>query len=225
MQYSIVNEEKEHAKKLEMQARESGEKATPIRRRINKSLGTVASRANEEESCWGPRRSPMRDTKSPPIPARKRTNERSPRRLEGRTVRTAVPGGGGGTSFPWPATAAALPPAAGTLEMLPSATRFLGCAGAAPAALVPTPAPAPAPAAASGIAGRLAVAEDARRDAAKAVDIVKPPAPPPPRGLGARSGRGGSGDCRRTGGGGGRSKWRGVAVLGKGPCTFNCLRI
>jgi hypothetical protein len=77
MQYSIVNEEKEHAKKLEMQARESGEKATPIRRRINKSLGTVASRANEEESCWGPRRSPMRDTKSPPQspPANERTND------------------------------------------------------------------------------------------------------------------------------------------------------
>jgi hypothetical protein len=59
-----------------MQARESGEKATPIRRRINKSLGTVASRANEEESCWGPRRSPMRDTKSPPNP-RPQTNERT----------------------------------------------------------------------------------------------------------------------------------------------------
>uniref|UniRef100_A0A0A9GDX2 Uncharacterized protein n=1 Tax=Arundo donax TaxID=35708 RepID=A0A0A9GDX2_ARUDO len=65
----------------------------------------------------------------------------------------AVPGGG--ATFP---LAAALPPAAATLVMFPSATRFLACAAVEPAALG-----APA---LSAIAGRFAVADDARREAA-----------------------------------------------------------
>ena len=49
------------------------------------------------------------------------------------------------------------------LVMFPSATRFLACAAAAPAALGPP--------ALSAMAGRLAVEEEARREAAM-VDIV-----------------------------------------------------
>ena len=73
-------------------------------------------------------------------------------------VRTAL--AGGGASFP-----AALPACAATatLVMLPSATRFLACAAAALAALGPP--------ALSAMAGRLAVAEEARREAAM-VDIL-----------------------------------------------------
>lgn len=96
-------------------------------------------------------------------------------------VLTALPGGG--ATFP-----AALPPGAAALVMLPSATRFLACAAAAPAAFGPP--------ALSAMAGRLAVAEDARREAAR--DDIALAAESLPRGrfrlgLGSRQER--RGDC------------------------------